>query len=394
MIAGNNAKAFYEDAKHNITLDQIKQIATLKKMFKQKAGQSFEERVKGVSLARKKEIDLMSYMDKHMEDTILPSIYNEANGYASQTDFYNQTDGTEVELLKSVSDVVSITGEGAKYEEGDPLNKTISSFRRYFENQITEEASEKETEEEQEAISKNTHSQDEDPGPDPPKKNPLVKMKGYKELLAWLEKMQTDKSTQKKYQQITKLSDLQKVSAVEFVKPKAILMKKIVNKEFWCKQVVEGERFMHTMIDRSGSMGDYTSHRNALMEQVFDDCQKMKINLENTFWNCNLCKDKQYGLHEIKTKKELVAHVLETSNGGSDNMGYCVLEKLSLLKKQQQKQYLLCISDGTGSIDSDSQSRQILDMASSKNVELRFALFSRNNEVYEIPKEHIFYIYN
>ena len=83
-----------------------------------------------------------------------------------------------------------------------------------------------------------------------------------------------------------------------------MLMKKAMNNELYCRQSANSERYMHLMMDNSGSMGDYLSWRNSLIEKVFDDCFDKEINVESEFWNTDIYKSGPLATKKIKSKFE------------------------------------------------------------------------------------------
>ena len=394
MIAGNNAHECFQDMKYNMERDDFVKLATIKKALKSNEDRELKN-CRTVGKYTKEYYEAKAENEK-FESVMLPSVYNKLNGHETQSAFHKGSDEQDDENLRNIALKSDIMAESGKYEEGTILNKTINAMYNEYKNIIEFEPSEKEIEEEQETISKNTCSEEDsnEEKTESEDKNPLKDMAGYKELEAWLKKMKgTTNSKKKKHRQMSKISDLQKVSVVEFIKPKALFMKKIVGKELYLKQVIESERFMHTMIDNSGSMSKFHKWRNALMEKTYDDCVKMGINVENSFWNTHLYSEGELAPQRIRNKTDLVNKVLSIDADGDDNMGRCTLEKVKLLTKLKTKQYLLVISDGTGSIYDDAQREAIFAEAESKNIEIKFALFSKQNSMHGTKKEDIFYIY-
>ena len=222
--------------------------------------------------------------------------------------------------------------------------------------------------------------------------NPLQALSAYKQLEEWFESIKTSDATKKKFQPISKMSDLQKVSAIEFVKPRGLLMKKIVNRELYCKQSVPADRFMNTIIDFSPSMSSFNKWRNLLLERIYEDCEKMNITFENTFWDTNLYPGGSYGPQTIKSKKDLKEKVLDSfPRGNGTDMETSTIQKLQLLKKTKAKQYLLVISDGDGSIDRNAA--MIYKLCAEKNIDIKFALFTDDSTMNGIKKSDIFQIF-
>lgn len=396
MIAGHNSESLFNDFKYNITNEQIIQLAECKKIANLKIKElheklDFSKSDMGLTPKEKEELDVSGRIrdDKRFINEFLPTLYNTVNGNETSDLMYKN--GV---ISKDLYDFYNTLAYESKYEDGTILDKSISGLHRYMQKMSTVAVTEKEVQEMGKSVST---CSDEDKGEEPPKKSSeegLLKMKGYQELVEWLNKITAITSTTKKLQKMDKYSDLQKVSSVEFIRPKMLFMKKLLNKEFYVKQTTPENRIIHTMIDFSGSMGNYQSWRNALMTRVFKDTKAANIDLYNCFWNTHLhSKTDLKGKEKfIKSEQDLETHVLDKSPRGDDNMGRCVVEKLQELQRSSVRQYLLCISDGTGSIEDDAQSKEIYRLASEKNIELKFALFSSQNDMYSIKKEDTFYI--
>jgi hypothetical protein len=393
MIAGNDSHACFQDMKYNMEHDDFIKLASIKKAL---ASEEMREMVKSKELGKFTQGYYNAKLAKEkLESVILPSVYNKLNGFETQSAFHKTNKEEDDEALKNIALKSDIMAESGKYEEGTILKKTINSMYNEYKNIIEFPPSDEEVEQEEKTVSRNTCAdEDSHEHQDHEDNNPLAKMDGYKQLEEWLKKMKcTDKSKKKKFRQMSKVSDLQKVSVVEFIKPKALFMKKIVNKELYLKQVIEGERFMHIIIDRSGSMGGYHNWRNALVNKTYEDCVKMNISVENSFWNSHLYKDGPFSPQRIRSKADLESKVFNIDEDDEDNMGRCTLEKVRSLTKEKVKQYILVISDGTGSIYDTEQRKTIFSEAESKNIEIKFALFSHENNMQGTKKEDIFYIY-
>lgn len=406
MIAGYNNEEFLKDLKYNLTPDLLEKLALTKKQLRQE----YNDKKRN-----SQDRNISCYLHGAFEDKVLPSIYNLSNGYELQDDFIKQGNSNVDNIaLEKISNIVNSIGSSAKYEEGTTLERCVNSiYNRYcYQNQNNNEEdqnnngngkpgkgelSDQELKEIQDKINQFTCASDDDDNSEDVifrDDNTLLKLPGYQRLLEWLKEIEkTTISSKKSYRPIQKISDLQKVSPVELVKPRALLMKKIVNKELWCRQKVPNNRFMNIMTDASGSMQDYFDQRNTLIKTMFNDCIRLKIDLKHQFWQTRLCSKGLYGIQDIKSIDTLNG-ILRLNPDGSDRMGYCVVEKLRLLNHTVEKQYLLCISDGTGSLDSDEQAHKIYQLAKEKNVDVKFALFSRgNNKMYSIKKDDMFYVY-
>ena len=421
MISGHNSDKCFLDMKYNLEEEDVKKIVLAKKGMKSHADYlekkntvSFYNLMNGITVTPNKEelkeAKNLRYMHDHFEDIIIPSIYNNVSGYESQSSFYKDSKDP---LTKDIAYKTETLSASAKYEEGSFLKKSISSlYKEFYEQYSVEEEeqnqqngqgksekgepSKEEIESEAEKISKMTvceESPEDDTEADLPETKGLERLKGYNQFEAWLKSLKGVDTSKKMLKQITKTSDLQKVSASQLAMPRGLLMKKISNKELYCKQKVDSKRFMHIMTDRSGSMGDYHEWRNQFIIKAFEDCIKIGIDIETEFWNTKLHLEGTFSPQKIKTAKDLEEKTLSIRPDGGDDMGRCILQKLKLLKKQKSTQYILCISDGTGSISSYEQKDEIYEIAASKNIEFKFVLFSKNNDMHGTKQEDMFYVY-
>ena len=78
---------------------------------------------------------------------------------------------------------------------------------------------------------------------------------------------------------------------------------------------------------------------------------------------------------------------------GSEDVERSVMEKLNMINKTSNTQYLLFVSDGTATIESTDVGKRIERIAKEKNVDIKFALFSAQNTMNGISEENIFYVY-
>lgn len=212
----------------------------------------------------------------------------------------------------------------------------------------------------------------------------------FKELYEWLKKFETTTSKKKVFKQMEKMSDIQKVSAVEFAKPRILFMKKLLNKDLWFRGEQPADRFLHCITDFSGSMGGYMGQRNKAWQMLFDTCKKAGITIENTMFNCGLEGNKAERIGNQETLNKMFRYEPD----GGDDLGRSTVEKLKLLTRKKEKQYLIAISDGTGSFRNEEISEEAKRLAREKNVELKFILFSHQNSMQTISKDDIFYIYD
>ena len=384
MFAGHDSIDFMKEMKYNATAEDIENIFKLK--------QGLQNKIK--NLRSKDDFSMeewsrVNFLHEHLEDTILPSTYNRMKGYESQSEFYRTREGSINKSMKAISDEFEGLAATAQYTEGDTdISKVLSAALDKYAEYLSEPTPETK-EKSKEAISRMTKSlEDNLTGAKEDKDDGLKKLKNFDKLEDWLKKLKSSDTKVKKLMPIEKMSDLQRVSPSEFAKPKALLMKKIINKELYCKQRVTGEVYVHCMIDNSGSMSRFMKYRNQVVQRLFNACTKNNIQLLNEFWNTSINKVGELSPKRVTPKS--IGNIFSHFPDGDDRMGYCVLQKLQTLKKMNEKQYILCISDGTGSVDDLNQSLEIKSLCKSKNVELKFALFSRENRMYDIPEEDIF----
>ena len=105
----------------------------------------------------------------------------------------------------------------------------------------------------------------------------LGNLNGYKQLEKWLDSIKKTSSTTTEMVQMTKMSDLRKVSISEFAKPRMLVLKRAVNREYYVRSKVEQDRSMFVCTDNSGSMGDFIGKRDGLLARVQSDCELKKI---------------------------------------------------------------------------------------------------------------------
>ena len=401
MVSGHNFNKCIMDMKYNMTHDDYVKILSTKKALKSElhrlkkatSGNSWDSGPP-ITAEMKAEMGALDFLVKNFETTVLPSIYNGTDGYETQSAFHKFADGSNSETLKKVAQTIDAISTGTKYEEGTTLQKSINSLYNEFKHLSTVPPTDQEIEQEMEKISQNTCDDEDNYENGKSNDDQLKKKTGYQLLEDWLKSLKGSDVKKKKFQQMTKMSDLQKVSAVEFIKPKALFMKKLINKEFYCKQTTESEKYMHIITDNSGSMSDFFNNRNSVITKTFESCEKIGISVETSFWNTNIYTEGPFSAQKIRNKNELKEKTLSVLPDGSDNMGRCLEQKLQILQKKKAKQYVLCISDGTGSISGVEQRKKIYELASQKNIEFKFALFSKANEMYGTKTEDIFYIYD
>lgn len=391
MIAGHNKTEFLRDLKYNMTDEDYFRITASKK--------ALENRVKYLKKAQedkkcsRKEYLEAYYLNQYFHKQILPGIYNQLKGYEQEESFYTDDDDEDKHINSHFSKISDHISAAAKYEEGESIQQLTKGLYNHFKQYECIPPTHEEIEEETKELQRETKSLEDSEDPFEGDENPMKDMIGYKQLETWLNSLKSSTESKKKYNTIQKMSDLQKVSATEFVKPRALFMKKVINRELYCKQTVKSERYMYIMTDNSGSMGMYKKWRNNLMMRVYDDTVKLGIQFEHNFWNTTLHEEGKLGPQIIHSREELKEKVLNINATGDDTMGHCVMRKLELIPKRNNKQYLLCVSDGTGSLWDQQQRRDIDKLALEKNIELKYALFSSQNNMYDTKPEDMFYIY-
>lgn len=388
MIAGNISDHFLNDFRYNASEEDLFRLVSVKKALASEVGRLKKDKTKREELY--KTHNLLS----HLEDTILPSLYNQLKGHDQQSAFSKCTWGNHTdESLKNIAEFSDYLATSAKYEEGTMMEKLTKVLYNEYKN-VPVEISEEDVEEQRKQMQQ--FGQSSGSGPKSNKEDEGMKdMTGYKKLAEWLSSLKESMANKKKYREISKMSDLQKVSATEFVRPKSLFMKKLINKELYCKQKTVTKRVMHTIIDFSPSMGSYHTMRDHLVTKMYKDCTKYNIDFENTFWDDILRKCEKYGPNKIESETDLIEKVLSVRPGGSGtNMPHSTIEKLNLMKNIGTKQYLLVISDGDGEIDDSNQSQEIYKLCKEKNVDIKFALFNRSASMATIKPEDIFYIYD
>jgi len=393
MIVGQNNIKCLTDLKYNATQDDIVKIIKTKKALKSEI-----ERERAMFKAGKitdlTNFEKNRFMLENFEKLVLPSIYNSADGHETQSAFHKNATGETNETLKSLSGKIDTIAASAKYGDGSLLSRSLDAIYDEYKDVIVSDPTDEEQQEQMNQNASNVISSGEDERVDgEDEENPMKNMSGYKQLEQWMTSIKTTESSRKKFSAITKMSDLQKVSPVEFAKPKMLLLKKIINKELYCKKPAPADRFMHTIIDCSPSMSSYQKWRNRLVSEMFESCIKLGIKFENTFWDTAIRKDETYGLKKVSNKQDLKKNILDIRpNGNGTNMGNSTIEKLKTIRRTATKQYLLVMSDGDGAIRDEAP--EIYRLCGERNVELKFALFTDDSEMKNIKKEDIFQIFD
>ena len=386
MIAGNTKNAFLLDMKYNMTDDMLKKITEMK-VSAEKTYQTEWEKYRLTGKYDQKKMEVLNYMRKDIDTEILPSIYNKALGHEFQTEFSGKSEASDI-----ITDRVDIASALAKYKGGSILENTIDAAYDEFYSDLVE-ITEEDKNNEFEAIKRMTQSiENNDEQSDDPEKQ-LKGLDGYKSFLDWLKKLRSASVMKKKQTKIDKASDIQKVPLMELAKPKILLASKIINRELYCKKLAPEKRYMHIMCDRSGSMNSFRKFRDVAALAIYDDCTAANINTSIEFWNTDIYLSGDFASSKISSRAWLEEKLKNTSSRGDDRMGYCVKRRLEQLTRTKTKQYIICMSDGTGSLDGSSQLDEINKLCIAKNAEVKYVLFSSDNEMYGTKKEDIFYIY-
>ena len=408
MILGNNKVDYLNDIRFNLSEDDITSMAKIKTFLNgnvndKKNGRKFD------------------VMRRSFESDILPSIYNRINGTPLTTSSFKQSDGTNVDTLKEVLIDQAYISELSKTKDNSVLSNILESFdekygvskwleerdkqnpgnknsdvekakgesKKKLEKMLEDYEESKEQEEDETEKQKIDKRKEKEIDERIAKVNKeLGSLSGYKDLEKWLDSIKKTSSTTTEMVQMTKMSDLRKVSISEFAKPRMLVLKRAVNREYYVRSKVEKDRSMFVCTDNSGSMGDFIGKRDGLLARVQSDCESKKINMYHTYFIQKLIGSEVH----IKNKLDMYSN-FNYSPGGGEDVERSVMEKLNMINKTSNTQYLLFVSDGTATIESTGVGRRIEKIAKEKNVDIKFALFSAQNTMNGISKENIFYVY-
>lgn len=381
MLAGNSRKDYSLDLLYNTDPEVFKSIQDSLARISHDAESESDNAIK------------MRYLRDAISGEGLVNVYNAMrdghlnDGWTTNTYGESAINKHSKPFIEAISDIDALA-RMYKDEEGTPFEKMEKALRQYTQELGQASKKEKEQQEQQMQQRINTCSNENNPYGAEIDENSKAHPK-FKEVVNWLKSLQATNNKKKIFKQMEKMSDIQKISAVEFAKPKMLFMKKLVNKDFWFRGQTKADRYLHCITDFSGSMGSYMKNRNVAWQLLFDKCNELGISIENTLFNHELNLETA---QQWKSQADL-DKAFKLSPDGDDNLGRATIDKLNLLKRTKEKQYLIAISDGTGSFSSTGQSEKAKALALEKNVELKFILFSSQNSMGSIPKEDIFYVY-
>ena len=382
MLAGNSRKDYSLDLLYNTDPGVFKSIQDSLARISHDAESESADKVK------------MRYLKGMIAGEGLVNVYNAMKNGSLNDGWTTDGHGNSIEKNKhtrpyteAISDIDALA-RMYKDDEGTPFEKMEKALRQYTQGLGQASKKEKEQQEQQMQQRMNTCSEENNPYGADIDESSKVDPK-FKGVVNWLKSLQTTNNKKKIFKQMEKMSDIQKISAVEFAKPKMLFMKKLVNKDFWFRGQTKADRYLHCITDFSGSMGSYMKNRNVAWQLLFDKCTELGIEIENTLFNHELNAETA---HKWKSQADLDKD-FRLSPDGDDNLGRATIDKLNLLKRSKEKQYLIAISDGTGSFSGREQSEKAKALALEKNVELKFILFSSQNSMGSIAKEDIFYVY-
>ena len=404
MIVGNNKRTYLNDIKYNLNEDHIDELMKVKKFL-------CEQNSK-----------VPKYMGKNFEKEILPSLYNLAKGEKINTNYFKDMEDVNDMEKKDVVLDMSVIAEMAKAGDTDMLQNIIQSIKKRYDYASWEEQKEKEnpgsgkrkeTEKQTEKFMDKLMEEDgeEDEPTDSDEEGEINKKKkeflediikenkkisdtlkskpNYAEFLKWLDKMKEADSNKKKLFQVEKMSEMSKIPISEFGKPKILMLKRMVNREYYIRKNQPVDKFMEVCTDDSGSMGDYFKHRQTALVDVFNACKDRNIKFNHMFFVQTIDKNPI----DIKSEAELY-DIVSKYPGGSENIYISTFDKLKSMEKKQNKQYLLFISDGTATIPTTEMGKTLQNMAEEKNIDLKYVLFSEENEMHGIDRKNIFYIFS
>ena len=408
MILGNNKVDYLNDIRFNLSEDDTTSMAKIKTFL----NGNINDRKNG------RKFDVMR---KTFESDVLPSIYNRINGTPLSTSSFKQSDGSNVEAFKEVLLDEAYISELAKTKDKSAISSILEAFdekygvsrwleemekknpgknnsdvekakedsKKKLEKMLKDDEDSKEQKEDEEEIRKIDKRKEKEIDERIARVNKeLGSLSGYKQLEKWLDSIKKTSSTTTEMVQMTKMSDLRKVSISEFAKPRMLVLKRAVNREYYVRSKVEQDRSMFVCTDNSGSMGDFIGKRDGLLARVQSDCELKKINMYHTYFVHKLIGSEVH----IKNKLDMYSN-FNYSPGGGEDVERSVMEKLNMINKTSNTQYLLFVSDGTATIESTDIGKRIERIAKEKNVDIKFALFSAQNTMNGISKENIFYVY-
>lgn len=380
MLASASIKDYIMDLKYNSDPDVVKSIAnSIAKIQK-------DDRVsqKGISPEERRNIQIENSM---LSGYNMPALYNAMKkGFVEDGQFIEN--GGADEYGKGAKELVDAYARMYANQDISPFEK-IDNFLKAHTQYLTLRSEPQEEEQQEIMQSMMTFDDEDDLDSGFFDEDRDVEQSQFAQLLQWLDDMKKSSSEEKKFSQIEKISDLQKVAVSEFARPRPLFIKKLINKDFWIRKTVPLKRNLYTIVDRSGSMQEFVDKRNEALKFIFDTCIGKDIKMFHTSFYTHLNNDEM----EISGEDEL-KKISRISPDGPDNLGNATIEKLNKITRKPEKQYLIVMSDGTGSFNDAKQSDLANSLAISKNVEIKYVLFSHQNDMHTIKKEDIFYIFD
>ena len=380
MLAGNSTRDYTLDLLYNTSPETLQSIKNSLAKIDHESKEATESGAKAESLKSLLGGDgLVNLYNSMKEGKLNDGWTTGLNGGEIQTPYLRRS-------KKALEDMDALSRMYSK-DNAQPFEKMEKALKEYT-NQFGQASKKEKQEQEEQMQSRVDTCSDENNkyGAESSEKDVDPK---FKIVANWLKTLNTTNNKKKVFRQMEKMSDVQKVSAIEFAKPKMLFMKKLVSKDFWFRGEAKADRFLHCITDFSGSMGEYKSNRNTAWQLLFDKCKELGISIENTLFNEDLNEET---LQKWNSQADL-NKAFKMRPDGEDNLGRATISKLKLLTKKKEKQYLVAISDGTGSFKDKVQSDRALELAKEKNVEVKYILFSNQNQMQSTPKEDIFYIY-
>jgi hypothetical protein len=381
MIVGNTFEDALMDMKYNLTPEMYKRIAISKEILSKQ-----NEDMNLKKLAHSGEF----------EQIVLPSAYNmvkegRINKGCNRTTFGLESQSFQKEYGETAERIYAYS---SKDESIDILERAINSIERYASRYENIHIKDRDLAKQEQIVKRNMMTLTEEAERiryEMSNGREEIDKQKNQSLEAWLKTIIPTECKKKKMLPIEKYGDLQKVSAIELIKPKALFMKKLLQKSLYVRKKSQSKRYLHTIIDNSGSMSDFKKHRNGVIERIYQTCKEGQISLYAQFFNTDINTD--YPILSINNKNEL-DYVLKFQPGGDDNVGRSTYKKLESLERKKEKQYLICISDGTADLGGWNMTEEINKLAKERNVELRFIMFCNPEEIntYNISKAHFFWM--
>jgi hypothetical protein len=375
MIVGNSRRKAILDINYNATSEQMEKMAEVKSILR-----SIKKRESAKEL-----INNMTF-----EEGIIPTVYNMVENNNINMGQLQGESGEPINELflgtkQELSNILAYTNATDKSKSA--LDRMVDGLYGYA--QAINEGVKENKKSSAEAIKQsfNTLAEEEAKGNKEFGENFNDKTQGQDDFDKWIRDLEAQiDQGDKKMQQLEKYSELQKVSTIEFVKPKQLFVKKLLNKDFYIRKPSPKERKLYVITDNSSSMDNCRRYRANIMDMIYNACKKNKIDMYHDFFN--------YGLHneEVRVSYEELNRIKSRYPNGQDNVGSSTYDKLMKMKRSDNRQYLLVISDGTANLGGFNLTSEIMKLCKEKNVDLRFILFTRDMDEYNIPNDNIFYM--